>query len=63
MRFDFYILEIRKEGEAVQKIIDIMKYNSAPGMGAGFGSIFTMYQTISELVICSMVNKTKFYTA
>lgn len=31
-----------KEGEAVQKIINIMKYNSAPGLGAGFGSIFSI---------------------
>ena len=39
--FDFHPRN-QKEGETVQKIIDIMKYNSAPGLGAGFGSIFSI---------------------
>lgn len=39
--FDFHPRN-QKEAESVQKIIDIMKYNSAPGLGAGFGSIFSI---------------------
>ena len=39
--FDFFPRN-EEEGNAVQQIIKIFKYNSAPGLGGGYGSLFTI---------------------